>query len=75
MGGDTRKGQRLAALCLLGALLFNYPLLALFNVRGTVFGIPVLYAYIFAAWAALVALMALAAERARPGGEGSPPQR
>ncbi len=28
------KGQRLVALFLLGCLLFNFPLLSLFNVRG-----------------------------------------
>jgi len=56
------RGQRLAALCLLGFLLFSYPLLAVFNVRGTVFGIPVLYAYFLIAWAALIALMALVVE-------------
>ena len=57
------RGQRLAALCLLGFALFSYPLLAIFNVPATVFGIPVLYAYFFAAWAALIALMALVIER------------
>jgi hypothetical protein len=57
------RGQRLAALCLLGLVLFSYPLLAVFNVQGTVFGIPVLYAYFFVAWAALIALMALVVER------------
>ena len=57
------RGQRLAALCLLGFLLFNYPLLAVFNVEGTVLGIPVLYAYFFAGWGALIALMALVIER------------
>ena len=56
------RGQRLAALCLLGLLLFNYPLLAVFNVQGTLLGIPVLYAYFFLAWAALIALMALVIE-------------
>ncbi len=60
--GERRKGQRLVALSMFGALLFNYPLLALFNVPGTVFGVPVLYAYLFAAWALLVALMALVVE-------------
>ena len=63
MGEFDVRGQRLAALCLLGLLLFNYPLLAVFNVRGSVFGIPVLYAYFFAVWAALIALMALVTER------------
>jgi len=57
------RGQRLAALFLLGLLLFNYPLLAVFNVPGTLLGVPVLYAYVFIAWAALIALMALAVER------------
>ena len=57
------RGQRLAALCLLGLVLFSYPVLAVFNVQGTVFGIPILYAYFFVAWAALIALMALVVER------------
>jgi hypothetical protein len=48
---------------MLGLLLFNFPILALFNVPGTLFGIPVLYAYLFIAWAALIALMALVANR------------
>jgi hypothetical protein len=59
------KGQRLIALFVLGCLLFNYPVLSLFNVPEVAFGVPVLYAYIFAAWALLVALMALAAESRR----------
>ena len=57
-----RKGQRLVAICLRGALLFNFPVLALFNVPGAVFGVPLLYAYIFLAWAALISLMALVAD-------------
>jgi hypothetical protein len=57
------RAQRLVALCLFGILLFNYPLLAVFNVKGTVLGIPVLYAYFFVAWGVLIALMALVAER------------
>ena len=57
------RSQRLVALCLLGILLFSYPLLAVFNVQGSVLGIPVLYAYFFIAWAALIALMALVVER------------
>ena len=48
---------------MLGIVLFNFPVLALFNVAGTVLGIPVLYAYIFAAWTLLIVLLALLAER------------
>jgi hypothetical protein len=65
MSEFASKGQRFVALCMLGLLLFNYPILALFNLSGTVFGVPVLYAYIFIAWAALIALMALVAEADR----------
>jgi hypothetical protein len=59
MGDFESRGQRFVALCMLGILMFNYPVLALFNVPGSVSGIPVLYAYIFMAWAALIALMAM----------------
>jgi hypothetical protein len=54
-----RKGERLIALALLGFLLFNYPLLSLFSTDGTVLGVPLLYAYLFASWAFLIGLMAL----------------
>jgi len=63
MGEYDVRGQRLVALCLLGLLLFNYPLLAVFNVPEMLFGIPLLYVYFFLAWAALIALMALVIER------------
>ena len=51
------------ALAILGCLLFNYPILALFNRPGMFFGIPALYAWIFGAWLALIVLMARAVER------------
>lgn len=62
MDGNKRS-ERLVALCLLGALLFNYPMLALFNRAVLVAGIPLVYAYIFAVWALLVALIAIVARR------------
>jgi uncharacterized membrane protein len=65
MESNDLRGQRLTALCLLGFLLFNYPLLAVFNVEATIGGIPVLYAYFFTAWAVLIALIALVIERRR----------
>ena len=63
MSDFESKGQRFVALCMLGMLLFNYPILTLFNVSGTLFGVPVLYAYIFIAWALLIALMAWVVEK------------
>ncbi|MBI4741040.1 MAG: hypothetical protein HY777_05705 [Betaproteobacteria bacterium] len=56
-------GERLVAVFLAGFVLFNYPLLSLFDHRVAVFGIPLLYAYVFVAWAGLIALMAWIIER------------
>ena len=56
------KSRRLSAMCMLGVVLFNYPVLALFNVAATAFGIPVLYIYIFAAWSLLTGSMAYIVE-------------
>ena len=63
MGEIEGRGQRMIALCMLGCVLLNFPILALFNVRGALLGVPILYAYIFIAWALLIALMAWVAER------------
>ncbi len=65
MQEHERRGQRLIALFILGCVLFNYPVLSLFNVATEVFGVPVLYVYIFTAWALLVGLMALVVETRR----------
>lgn len=63
MNKPNVKSQRLVTLFLLGNLLFNYPLLALFNRPDTIFGIPVLYAYVFGAWILLIVLLAAVVER------------
>ncbi|MBP2299661.1 hypothetical protein [Azospirillum picis] len=55
-----RRGERLAALFLLAAVLFNPPLLRLFGTGGTLLGVPALYAWVFGLWAAVIALAALA---------------
>ena len=60
---DRRKSERLVALALLGFLLFNYPLLSLFSTGDTVFGVPLLYVYLFASWALLIGLMALVSRK------------
>jgi hypothetical protein len=57
------RTARLVALAMLGCVLFNYPVLALFNRPATFFGVPVLYAWIFGAWAVLIVLMARAVRR------------
>ena len=57
--------QKLVAAFLLGVVLFNYPILSLFNRAASAFGIPLLYVYIFLAWGGLIALVAWIAERRR----------
>lgn len=59
---EMHKAQRFVAICLLGAVLFNYPFLALFNRPALFLGIPVFYVYLFTVWAALIALMAWVVE-------------
>lgn len=56
-------GQRLVAIVLLGCVLFNYPVLSLFSKPGTLFGIPILYLYLFAVWALLIGVIAWVIER------------
>lgn len=56
-------GQRLVAVFLAGMLLFNFPLLSLFDRPVSVFGLPLLHVALFAIWAGLIALMAWIAER------------
>jgi Na+-driven multidrug efflux pump len=55
--------QRLAAVFLLGVILFNYPVLALFDKAATVLGLPLIFAYLFAAWAVVILLLVWIVER------------
>ena len=56
-------GQRLVAVFLAGCLLLNYPVLSLFDRPLELFDVPLLFVYIFAAWAGLIGLMAWIIER------------
>ncbi len=66
--GETMQkglsGQRLVTLFLAGMVLFNFPLLSLFDrAAPTLGGVPLLYVYVFLVWAILVGGMALMIER------------
>lgn len=56
-------GQRLIAVCLAATLLFNFPLLSLFDVPAEIMGVPLLYVYLFATWAAVIAAITWVVER------------
>ena len=54
-----QRGERLVALFVAAWLAFHPPLVTLFGVKATLFGLPVLYVYLFAVWGAVIALTAL----------------
>lgn len=66
------KAERLVALFLVGWIGFNPPILALFGVPRLVFGLPVLFVYLFFGWAAVIGLAALIVERGAPETGGAP---
>jgi hypothetical protein len=55
--------QRLVAVFLVAVLLFNYPVLSLFDRGEWVLGVPALYLFLFVAWAAVIAAITWIAER------------
>ncbi len=55
--------NRLHALFVLALLLFNYPLLALWDHRATLFGLPLFPLALFVLWALLIGLLAWLMER------------
>ncbi len=57
------RNERLVALFLLGLLLFNYPLVAMFNAAATLLGLPLLYLYLFVAWGTIILIGALVMKR------------
>jgi hypothetical protein len=61
MSVEANRTKRLIGLFLLGYLLFNHPLMSLFNLPTLVWGIPLLYVYIFGAWVLIIFLVAMVA--------------
>ena len=56
------RAQRLLALFAAGALLFNFPLLALWDRDALILGVPLFPAALFLLWALLIACLALIME-------------
>jgi hypothetical protein len=55
--------QRLVALFVAGLLLFNFPLLALWDHEAHVLGLPLFPTALFLIWALLIAVLAWVVER------------
>ena len=56
--GDSQHNARMVAVAALAILLLNYPVLALFDIDANVLGVPVLWAYLFTAWAVVIGVVA-----------------
>ena len=67
-----RKIQRLLVLFIFGILALNYPLLALFNKTVLLFGIPLLYLYLFVFWILFIVCIAFITERKKLPGTSHP---
>ncbi len=55
---QTLQRQRLMALFVLGWLMFNFPLLALWDSDATLWGLPLFPVALFLVWAALIGAVA-----------------
>jgi hypothetical protein len=58
------RTQRLVALFFTGLVLFNFPLLALWDHDALLFGLPLFPTALFLIWAALIAVLAWVMEGA-----------
>lgn len=71
MLSTEKNNDRLIALVLIGVLALNYPLLSLFSDASFLFGIPILYLYLFSIWGTFIFLAALVIERKTKKGKTS----
>jgi hypothetical protein len=60
---NTRLTASLGATAVLGFILLIPPLLSAFNEGGQVFGVPVIWVYLFVVWAVIIGLVALLVRR------------
>lgn len=58
MASHQQRSERSIALFVAGILLFGYPFVGLFS-GGELLGVPSLFLYLFLAWLALIALVAV----------------
>ena len=67
MTTDSIKNKRLVGLFLLGCVLFNYPILYLFNLEFFYLGLPLIYIYMFVVWSLMIiAIMFITRIRSAP---------
>jgi len=72
MPESKRRNERLVALFVAALLALNFPLLSLASAMKQVWGIPVLYFYLFLAWAFIILASGLILKRTRDPSGSSP---
>lgn len=63
-----RQHERLVAVFIIGVILLNYPLLSLFSKVQLLFGVPVLYLYLFMVWFIFIGCVAVTLEKIKSPG-------
>ncbi len=69
MSGPKRVAERSVATFFFASVAFSPPFLSIFGADAFVFGLPLLYLYLFAAWGLVIAMVAWIADL----GSGPPP--
>ena len=59
MDSPGRTGERAVVLFLVALIAFNPPLLSIFASEALVFGVPLLYLYLFCFWGLVILLIGL----------------
>lgn len=65
-GSDGPAPARLVALFFAALVLFNFPMLAIFDRDSMIFGLPLLPVALFISWGVLIVLLAWVSESRRP---------
>lgn len=73
MTNNGLRGEKLLWIFCLALLLISYPILTIFNVRVMVWGIPLLYMYIFLAWLLIIVFIFMVIGRRRRSDEEATP--
>ncbi|MEA2116514.1 MAG: hypothetical protein U9P36_14180 [Thermodesulfobacteriota bacterium] len=63
MHETKRQNERLIVIMIVGVIALNYPLLSLFSKTKLIFGIPVLYLYLFIVWFIFIGCVAVILEK------------
>ena len=65
MPESKQQNERLIVMFIIGLISLNYPLLSLFSKVKLIFGIPVLYLYLFVFWIIFIVCIAVIVEKTK----------